>query len=472
MFRYASIMFVVILMAVSQAAAIEREKPLPKDLPPYGPLKPFRAPQVAPRKLSNGLTLWLVPAHEFPKVSFAIAIRGGMAADPQGRPGLSRLMVDTLDQGTKTRTARDIAEQVQAAGGDLSGHADADYLVLATSVLSAKTDAGLAVLADILQNATFPDNEVTLAKRNAADELRQQESSPSFVASRALAKAIFGPHPYSVISPTQDSIAKTTAAELRQEYARRFRPDETLVVAVGDFQPENFTASMEKVLGKWVAPQAAPVSSVGKPTHPWSHDVLFASRPGSVQTMIALGSLGPREQDPDYAAGQVANAIYGGMFGSRLTLNIREDKGYTYTPGSFLRPRSEATVFQTWAPVRNEVTGAALNEINYELNRMATTTPSNEEVTHAQRYLVGNKAIELQAQEAVARELARLWVFGLPPEEVGGESEKILAVTAKDVEAAGVKYFPASRQTMVAVGEEKVIQEQLAPLGLIVKPAP
>jgi predicted Zn-dependent peptidase len=118
------------------------------------------------------------------------------------------------------------------------------------------------------------------------------------------------------------------------------------------------------------------------------------------------------------------------------------------------------------------VTGATLNEMSYELNRMATTAPKDEEVVHAQRYLIGNRAIELQAQDSVARELARLWVFGLPPEELGAESERIQKVTAKDVEAMGGKYFPGARQTIVAVGEEKVIKEQLAPFGLEEKPAP
>jgi zinc protease len=160
------------------------------------------------------------------------------------------------------------------------------------------------------------------------------------------------------------------------------------------------------------------------------------------------------------------------MFGSRLTRNIREDKGYTYTPFAFLNPRRKAAVFQSWAPVRNEVTGATLNEISYELNRVATTVPTNEEVTNAQRYLVGNQAIDLQSQDAVARQLARLWVFGLPPEELGREGERIGRVTAQDVQTVGKKYFPAARQAIVAVGDKSVVREQLAPFGIEIRPAP
>src|SRR6266487_5229054 len=150
------------LAAVSRAA--EKTTPLPKDLPPYGPLVPFHAPKAEIKKLDNGLTLWLVPRPGFPKVAFALAVRGGMAADPKDRAGLSQLLVATVDEGTKTRSAKQIAEELQAAGGDLSGDARADALLVTTEVLASKAEAALAVVADIFGNATFPDSEVELAK--------------------------------------------------------------------------------------------------------------------------------------------------------------------------------------------------------------------------------------------------------------------------------------------------------------------
>ncbi|HKS95324.1 MAG TPA: insulinase family protein, partial [Terriglobia bacterium] len=198
----------------------------------------------------------------------------------------------------------------------------------------------------------------------------------------------------------------------------------------------------------------------------------YVARAGSVQTTLAFGSFGPTQRDPDYAATEVANAIYGGMFGSRLVLNIREDKGYTYSPGSFLQGRRDAGLFETRADVRNAVTGASVNEIEYELNRMATTSPTDEEMNEARRYLVGIKAIVLQLQGSVANQLATLWIMGLPPEELGIESEKIQKTTAQEVDAVARKYFPFSRQTVVAVGEPKVIEDQLGVFGMAVKPAP
>ena len=472
MFRRFPTILLLLILAAGSANSTQKEPPLPKDLPPYGKLRAFPAPQVATRKLANGLTLWLVPRPGFPKVSYTLAVRGGMSADPQDRPGLAELLAATISQGTTTRTDRQIAEELQSAGGDLTASAGSESVTITTSVLASEAEPALAVLADIAQKATFPDAEVELAKSNAADQLRQQEADPSFLAERALARVLFAQHPYSVTSLTQDSISKATAEELRSEYARRFRPDQAILVVVGNFDDRKMAVSAESLFGRWAAPSTPTVPAVEKPSAVPPHAVFVVDRPDSVQTTLAVGSLCPTEISPDYSAAQVANALFGGMFGSRLTLNIREDKGYTYSPASYMAPRRTTGILQIWAAVRNEVTGATVNEIEYELNRMATTSPSEEELLHAERYLVGNRAIELQAQDSVGKALARMWIFGLPPETLGQESERISKVTVQDVDAAAARYFPAARQSIVAVGVQKVIEEQLAPFGLEVKAAP
>jgi zinc protease len=460
--------FVISLGALAQ----EKLPPMPKDLPPYGPLAPFQPPEVKVEKLPNGLTVWLVPRPGFPKVALAAGVVGGQASDPKDRPGLSDIMLAAIDQGTKTRTAKQIAEALQGAGGDLGGDPRPDALLLSTQVLAAKADVGLEILADVMENATFPEDEVALAKRNAIDNLQAQEAEPSFLARRAMAKALFGDQPYSVVAPTEDGIKGTSAAELRAAYHQRFRPDQALLVAVGDFNGATLEASIQKDFGAWTAPSDPPLAAVASPAQNNPHAVFLVARPGSVQTTLSLAAFGPTRRDPDYAATQVANAIYGGMFGSRLIRNIREDKGYTYSPGASLQLRAEAGVIGTRADVRNAVTAPSLNEIDYELNRMATTSPTDDEVTHAQRYLIGLNAIFLQAQASVAGQLGSLWVYGLPPNALGQDSADIQKVTAKDVATAARQYFPAARQTIVAVGEEKVVRDQLAPFGLAIQPAP
>jgi zinc protease len=468
--RFLKVIATVALFA--SCALAQKPAPLPKDLPPYGPEKPVEAPSVKIAKLDNGLTVWLVSEPGFPKLSYAVAIRGGYAADPSDRPGISELLSNTIDQGTKSRNARKIAEEFQGAGGDLSASAGRDEIEVSTTILSSKAEPAIAVLADILENASFPDDEVALAKKNLADSLQQQEADPSFLASRAVAKVLFGTSPYRVMSPTQESIAASTGADLRKIYAQRFRPDQTVFIAVGDFRNERMLELVKTNFGSWKAPAESPIAEIRRLNPEPARAVFLVERPGSVQTTIELAAAGPLRSDPDYESAVVANAIYGGTFGSRLTLNIREDKGYTYSPFAAVNTYRAAGDFVTHADVRNAATGATYNEMSYELNRMVTTSPTAEELTQAKRFLVGFEAIRLQIRSAVAGALADLWVKNLPPEEIGIYGKKIAATTSDDVDAAAKKYFPASRAAVVAVGEGKVVREALAPFGMPIQPAP
>jgi zinc protease len=454
------------LLLLASFAVAQKEVPLPKDLPAYGPEKPLATPSVKSATLDNGLTIWLVSEPGFPKVALTVAVRGGLATDPPDRPGLSELLSKTLDQGTRTRNAKQIAQELQAAGGDLNTSASKDSLELSSVVLSSKVDNAITVLADILQNASFPDAEVTLAKRNLADELDQREAEPSFLAARARDRVLFSDHPYHVTFPTRDSIAAATSAGLREVFAQRFRPDQVILVAVGDFQNDKILATLKAALGAWKAPANPPVAPVATPSAPSEHAIYIVSRPGSVQTTIELATLGPKLGDPDYEVTQVANAIYGGTFGSRLTSNIREDKGYTYSPFARLTSYQRAAEMISHADVRNEVTAPTLNEMEYELNRMATTTPSDEELSKARRYLIGLEALRLQNRASLARRLATLWIAGLQPDQIGISGQKVSATTAADVDAVAKKYFPAHRSAIIAVGEEKVIREALSRFGL------
>jgi zinc protease len=458
----------LLLVALAHA---QKEHSLPKDLPPYGPVAPLKTPTVKTLQLDNGLTVWLVAREGFPKVALTVAARGGLAADPKDRPGLAEVLAKTLTQGTKTRTARQVAEQFQFAGGDLSARAGQDAVFVSTSVLAEKFNQVLSLLADVVMNANFPDAEVKIAKSNVANSLRSRESQPGFLANRALAKVMFGDHPYSVIAPTQASIEHTTPEDLRREFARRFQPKQAVLVVVGSFDLAKTEASLRQAFQSWKSGPES-VTETPKPHSKPARAVFMVPRAGSVQTTLRVGTIGPERQAEDYEASEVANAIYGGMFGSRLVLNIREDKGYTYSPFSALRTYREAGYFATQADVRNAVTGATLNEIDYELNRMCTTGANDTEMTQAKRYLVGNEAIGLQSGGGLAGELASLWVDGLPPDNIAKESEKIDKTTAADVAAVGKKYFPAGNSTVIAVGEEKVVHEELQPFGMEIKPAP
>ena len=456
----------------ANSVVAQKEQPLPKELPPYGADQPLRGPEVRVTTLPNGLTVWAATQPGLPKVAVALTTIGGLATDPTELPGLSELLASTITQGTATRSAHQVAQQMQAVGGDLTATADAEATTVSTTVLSESVGQALSLVADVVQHATFPDSEVAIAKRNLASSLEEREATPDFQRRRVLAKVLFGTSPYNIVGPTNASIAVMTPAALRAEYVRRFRPDQSLLVLVGDIKTDVVSSLVRDKLGAWTNPAGAPEMLPPAPKNAPQHAIYVVPRAGSVQTTLALGVLAPAKSQDDYAATELATTIYGGSFSSRLMANIREDKGYTYSPYSNLQALRSVGSLRTVADVRNAVTGPALNEILYELNRMATTSPTDRELALAKRYRVGLYATLFQSRSLLASQLAANWVLGLPSTEIELHAHKVAAATLADVDAAARKYFPASLQTIIAVGEDSVVRSQLSPFGLPMIPAP
>jgi zinc protease len=251
---------------------------------------------------------------------------------------------------------------------------------------------------------------------------------------------------------------------LKKEFARRFRPDRALLVVIGDFDLAAAKATTGKAFGGWKAAGEAPGAT--PPVQPSKPRELFmVNRAGSVQSVIAVGRTTLKATDPDYYPLVVANTIFGGAFGSRLTKNIREDKGYTYSPGSQASTFEEGGLLRVRAEVRNDVTGASLLEIFYELDRMAATKPTEEEVTTAKRYQGGLYLLRNQIQGSVARTLAANWIKGLPPEELGSFVPKVNAVTVDQIVKAGKTYFPSKGQTVVVVGDVDKVKPEVEQYG-------
>lgn len=452
------------LLGAPGAGAAEK-KPLPKELPPFGEDKPLPVPAIAKSTTPEGMTVWLIPRKGLPKVSAVLTVRGGTAVDPAAQVGISELLAETLKSGTATRSARQIAEELQAVGGTLSSAASDDALSLSADALSSGAEKAVAILADIARAASFPANEVELAKGNALQGLQVRSSTPEFMAQKAFASAIFGPHPYRIVAPDPAFLASATPEALKKEYARRFRPESALLVVVGDFSAASVGRAIEKAFGGWKG-TGEPAPATPDVASPRPRDLVFVPRPGSVQSNLVVGQSGPRISDPDYVAALVANSVYGGGFASRLTENIREDKGYTYSPGGSVATYAKAGVVSTTAQVRNEVTAAALVEILYEMDRMGTTNVTPEELRGAQRFQAGLYLIRNQLQGAVANQLSSLWVKGMPPEFLGEFVPKVNAVTAADVREAGRKYFSSARQVVVVVGDDRV-RDDLSQFGAV-----
>ncbi len=460
------VLALVVLAAAASGAALAKQPPVtPKGLPAYGPDKPLPAPNIVAETLPNGVTVWIVPRPGFPKVDVAVVVRGGNASDPADLPGVSDVLASALKEGTASRTSRQIAEQTQAIGGTVDASATADAVFVDGDALATGAAALVEIVADLAQHPSFPGDEVELVKANALETLKAAESQPEFAADKAFRAAVYGDHPYRVISATEASIAKVTPALLKAEHARRFRPERALVLITGAVDPAALQPVVRNAFGGWKASGEAAAEVPPAPAAGNARTIVVVNRPGSVQSEVRVGRQTMKASDPDFHAMVVANTIFGGAFSSRLTDNIREDKGYTYSPSSRATPRALGGLLQIRAAVRNDVTAGTLLEIFYELDRMGATLPTDEELARAKRYQTGLYLLTNSLNGAVVRTLATNWVNGLPPSSLAEFVPKVDAVTAAQVQEVGRKYMTSLTQTVAIGGDAAKIVPAVAQFG-------
>ena len=461
--------FKTLALAVSLALCgmAQAATPLPKDLPSYGPDKPLPTPQIAQRTLPNGLTVWVVPRDGLPKINVALAVLGGTASDTATTPALSRMMARLLNEGTTTRSSRDIAEALQGIGGDYAASANADSINIGASALASHAPQLMELVADTALRPSFPATEVTLAKANAMQELKVQEADPEWQAQRAFSHAVYGEHPYARDSLDEASVQATSSDSLRALHDARFRPDRALLVIVGRIDTNEAFHLAEQQFGNWKAEGKA-MADVAPAPREATAQRLIVPRDGAVQSNIRYGRPAVPASDPDYIPLTVANTILGGGFTSRITQDIREDKGYSYSPWSrFSANRVGGSAVAT-VDVRNEVTGATLGELAKLFDGMASQPASAEELNGAKRLVGGIYLLRNQIQGSLTGTLANYWVDGLPPSFLGSYVAEANKVTAAQVQAMGRKYFAAKDQSIVIVGDPKAIDAQLKPYGTFV----
>ena len=452
--------------AATQPTAAKSADPdaLPKDLPPFGKERSLPPIRIEQRKLANGLTVWVLPRLDGPpKIHYVLAVRGGLAADGPLQPGFSSLLADLLKEGAGARDALHIAQDLQSYGGDLQSEASVDGITLSASGLASNAAKLITLLSDVALQPTFPQHEVELGKLIAVQALTAAEADPDYQARRAMGRLVFGGHPYGHVLPTQASLLSVTPEMLHAEHDRRFRPDQALLVITGRIEPDVAMQLAERVFGDWrgeghpidVTP---PVPSQIVPGH------VFVARDGSVQSAIRIGRPAIAADSPDYFPLQLANAVLGSGFSSRLNQNLREDKGYTYGAGSSVGAEHAGGAVVAAANVRNEVTGATLAEFMREYARLGNSLVSDDELALTKHYLAGGYLLLNQQQAQVAATLADYWLVGLPPQTLSDYVPKLQAVNAAQVQAMARKYFAPKDQSIVVVGDADV-QSQLAPYG-------
>ena len=433
-------------------------------VPALTPARPVIWPPRVHRTLSNGLEVVLVESHTIPKFTGELFFRSGNAVTAAKAPGLADMTATMVRTGTTERTSREIEEDLRRMGSDLSSGAGADTSVISFAGLVDFSNDLLGLVSELARQASFPADEFERERRQLVESLRIERTTPGFLASERLRRVLFGALPYGTISPTEEQVAGYRIEQLKEYYQQYYRPGNALLVMVGDFAPQAMLGQIEKIFGAW---SSGPVEGAPDPALPElpARRVYLVHLPGSVQTQIAIGNRAITRKHPDWLRLTLANSIYGGAFNSRLVMNIREDKGYTYSPRSGAHPLRQHGFFSIGAAVRNDVVAAALTEIFYEIDRMRSTPVGEEELDDARNYLTGIFSLGLATQDGLAGQLATSTLEKLPEDYLETYRDRVLKLTSADVLDAAQKYFDSSHAQIVIVGDRAQIESQAAKFG-------
>ncbi|MGB7923662.1 MAG: pitrilysin family protein [Pyrinomonadaceae bacterium] len=439
---------------MNQTEDFRRHAPLPL------PSKPLNIPTPFETTLANGLRLVVVETKRLPLVSYRLAFRAGTASDPQALPGLSRMLTDMLTEGTERRTSRQIADEVARLGATLQAGSNADYTTVAASALSIYGDQMLDMIADVALRPSFPEDELQLSKQNTLQHLVRQRAQPNFLASERISRILFGPHPYATISATPESIDATTRDKLQSFHRSTFIPNNAVLLVAGDVEREPLAERVNDLFGGWKRGQAVEEKFPAPPSRT-TRAVYVVDRPGSSQSNIVIANPAINRTSADYFPMLVMHTIVGAIPSSRIFMNLRESKGYTYSPVTELDTRRTAGSFRASAEVRGPVTGASLKEFFYELERIRSEAVSDKELKDAKAFLTGVFPIRLETQEGLIDQLVQIKMFGLPDDYLQTYRDRVNAVTAEDIRRVARQHVTPDNAAIVIVGDAAAIMDQI-----------
>jgi len=426
--------------------------------------RPVVWPKRTVRTLANGLQVVLAESRAFPKITAQLYFRGGNAAVALSNPGLAEMTSAVVRTGTASRTSRQIEEDLRRIGAGLGTHAGADSSAISASGLAEFSGELLELIADLARNATFPQEEFEREQRQRYEELKIERTTPGFLANERLRRVLFGVHPYSIVAPTLPQVEAYRREQLVEFYRQYYVPTDSLLIVVGDFAADAMLEQVEKIFGGWSAPKPE-AQKTAEPKRLSGRRVYLVDRPGTVQTQVLAGNLAITRRDPDWYRTVLANSIYGGAFHSRLVMNIREQKGYTYSPRSSLNALREYGYFTVSAAVRNDVAAATLTEIFYEMDRMRSLPVNADELESARNYLTGVFSLGVATQDGLLGQLAVVYLDRMPGDYLETYRQRIHALSAQDVVAAARRHFDSANTQIVMVGDRAQIGEQAALFG-------
>jgi zinc protease len=431
---------------------------------PPAPLapRPLNLPAAEELTLANGLRVVLVESKRFPLVSLRLAFPTGNAHDPADRPGLTDIVAGMLNEGTESRTSRQIADEVARIGATLNAGANSDYTTVAASALSNFSDEILELTADVCLRPSFPEDELELTKQNTLQNLIAQRGQASFLAGERVSQVVYGAHPYHVVAPTPESVEATTREEVAGFHRSIFIPNNAVLVVGGDFDRAKLLRRVEELFGAWQRAQPLGGDFPAPPARE-SRAVYLVDRPGSAQSNIVIANLAIARTHPDYYSALLMHTVLGANASSRLFMNLREEKGYTYGAYTNLDARRDAGSFRATAEVRTPVTGDSLKEFFYEFDRIREEDVSEKELRDAKSYLTGIFPIRLEALDGLIDQLVQIRMFDLPADYLETYRDRVQAVTRDEVRRAAREYVTPERAAIVIVGDAAALGDQIKP---------
>jgi predicted Zn-dependent peptidase len=452
---------VLLLVAATVPSAAQKEAP-----PPAGPPVSFILPEKRELNLPNRMAVTQVHVGSLPKVYVELVVRAGNVNESARQVSLADVMGDLMEQGTTTRSAEQLAREAASMGGSLDVSVGMDQTTIGGSVLSEFAPRMTALVADVALHPALPDSELQRIKDNRLRQLAVTLTQPQPLALQKFRAVLYPDHPYGRVFPTPEMVKGFTIDDIRHFYEANLGAGRAHLYVVGRFDAAAVETAIRDSFGSWKrgAAEQAPTP------HPTStRAVYLIDRPKAPQSTLLIGLPVAGPTSPDYVPLLVTNALLGGSFASRITSNIREQKGYTYSPFSNVSSRYHDSYWAEQADVTTQFTGPSIKEILGEIERLRRAAPSDSELTGIQNYLAGTFVLQNSTRGGIINQLSFINLQGLPDSYLTGWVRRVRAVAPAEIQQMARKYLDPSRMTIVVVGDEKVVGDQVKEFGKVVQ---
>ncbi len=455
------ISILIIFMAIFGTAFSEKIDVSVKPEPM--PEKEFLFPEYFETELKNELKLFIIEDHEQPVVSFSLMIPGGESQDGD-LPGITSMMASLMTKGAGKYSAYDIANKIDGIGASLSVSSSADYVKVSASGLKKHIDLILEMLYQVITNPKFPEEEIEKMKKQAIAGIEYSKSQSTELASKMARIAVYGNnHPYAAFE-TEKSINKITRKKLMEHYKRFFNPNNASLAIIGDVDPSGIRIKIDEIFGKWEKGDK-PGIRVPRP-QPLPIGIYFVERPGAVQSTVMFAAPAPIYSDDDYMQLDLAAAVMGGGFGSRLVRTLRETHSYTYSPYGYVTSTKSANRFVCGADVRNSVTDSAIIVMKNELMRLTMQPADDEEINRIKKYERGKYNMSLENSSFISGLIQNAWLMEIPIKKVKEYADELMNISAHQVMDISKQYIVPTKAYFVVVGDPSV-KKQLEKLGQV-----